>query len=38
MVLERRNHVGGNIYCEEMDGINVHKYGAYIFHASYKDV
>ncbi len=38
LVIERRNHVGGNIYCEEMDGINVHKYGAHIFHTSYKDV
>ena len=38
LVLERRNHVGGNIYCEERDGINVHKYGAHIFHTSYKDV
>ncbi|SDP06655.1 UDP-galactopyranose mutase [Selenomonas ruminantium] len=38
LVIERRDHVGGNIYCEEMDGINVHKYGAHIFHTSYKDV
>ncbi len=38
MLIERRDHVGGNIYCEEMDGINVHKYGAHIFHTSYKDV
>lgn len=38
LVLERRNHVGGNIYCEELDGINIHKYGAHIFHTSYKDV
>ena len=38
LVIERREHVGGNIYCEEMDGINVHKYGAHIFHTSYKDV
>ena len=38
LVLERRNHVGGNIYCEEKDGINIHKYGAHIFHTSYKDV
>ena len=28
LVIERRNHVGGNIYCEEKDGINIHKYGA----------
>lgn len=38
LVIERREHVGGNIYCEEMEGINVHKYGAHIFHTSYKDV
>lgn len=38
LMLEHRNHVGGNIYCEELDGINIHKYGAHIFHTSYKDV
>lgn len=38
LMLERRNHVGGNIYCEKLDGINIHKYGAHIFHTSYKDV
>ena len=38
LMLERRNHVGGNIYCEELDGINIQKYGAHIFHTSYKDV
>ena len=38
LVLERRDHVGGNVYCEEKDGINIHKYGAHIFHTSYKDV
>ena len=38
LMLERRNHIGGNIYCEELDGINIHKYGAHIFHTSYKDV
>ena len=38
LVIERRNHVGGNIYCEEKEGINVHKYGAHIFHTDYKDV
>ena len=38
LMLERRNHVGGNIYCEELDGINIHKYGAHIFHTSYEDV
>ena len=38
LVLERREHAGGNVYCEEKDGINIHKYGAHIFHTSYKDV
>ena len=38
LVIERRNHVGGNIYCEEKEGINIHKYGAHIFHTDYKDV
>ena len=38
LVLERRSHAGGNVYCEEKDGINVHQYGAHIFHTSYKDV
>lgn len=32
LVIERRNHVGGNLYCENIEGINVHKYGAHIFH------
>lgn len=38
LVIERRNHTGGNVYCEERDGINIHKYGAHIFHTSDKDV
>jgi len=38
LVLEKRNHIGGNIYCEEIEGINVHKYGAHIFHTSNKEV
>ena len=38
LVLERRPHTGGNIYCEERDGIRLHKYGAHIFHTSYQDV
>lgn len=38
LILERRNHIGGNVYCEERDGINIHKYGAHIFHTSYEDV
>ena len=38
LVIDRRSHIGGNIYCEEINGINVHKYGAHIFHTSNKDV
>ena len=38
LVIERRNHIGGNVYTEEVDGINVHKYGAHIFHTSIKRV
>ncbi len=38
LVIDKRNHAGGNIYCEEIDGINVHKYGAHIFHTSDKRV
>ncbi|WP_074572298.1 UDP-galactopyranose mutase [Selenomonas ruminantium] len=38
LVLERRSHAGGNVYCEEKEGINIHRYGAHIFHTSYKDV
>lgn len=38
LVIERRNHIGGNIYCENINGINVHKYGAHIFHTSDKEI
>lgn len=38
LVIDRRPHLGGNIYCEKMEGINVHKYGAHIFHTSNKTV
>lgn len=38
LVIEKRPHVGGNVYCETVDGIHVHKYGAHIFHTSNKDV
>jgi UDP-galactopyranose mutase len=38
LVIDRRPHRGGNIYCEEVEGINVHKYGAHIFHTSNKQV
>ena len=30
-VIDKRDHIGGNIYCEDVEGINVHKYGAHIF-------
>lgn len=36
LVIDKRSHVGGNIYCENINGINVHKYGAHIFHTSNK--
>lgn len=36
LVIDKRPHLGGNIYCEEREGINVHKYGAHIFHTSNK--
>ena len=38
LVIEKRNHIAGNIYCEEIEGIQVHKYGAHIFHTSNKEV
>lgn len=38
LVIDRREHIAGNVYTEEVDGINVHKYGAHIFHTSRKDV
>lgn len=38
MVIERRNHIAGNIYTEKINGINVHKYGAHIFHTSNKKI
>lgn len=37
-VIEKRNHVGGNIYCENIEGINVHMYGAHIFHTNEKEI
>ena len=36
LVIDKRQHIGGNVYCEEIEGINVHKYGAHIFHTSNK--
>lgn len=38
LVIDRRKHKGGNIYCENIEGINVHKYGAHIFHTSSRKV
>ena len=38
LVVDKRSHIGGNIYCENIEGINVHKYGAHIFHTSNKEV
>ena len=38
LVIDKRDHLGGNIYCENVEGINVHKYGAHIFHTSNKKV
>ncbi|WP_314242405.1 UDP-galactopyranose mutase [Empedobacter tilapiae] len=38
LVIERRNHIAGNVYTEKVEGINVHKYGAHIFHTSNKVV
>lgn len=38
LVIDRRQHLGGNIYCEKIEGINVHKYGAHIFHTNNKNV
>lgn len=38
LVIEKRGHIAGNIYCEEIQGIQVHKYGAHIFHTSDKNI
>ena len=38
LVIDKRDHIAGNIYCENVDGINVHKYGAHIFHTSNKEI
>lgn len=38
LVIDKRPQLGGNIYCESIEGINVHKYGAHIFHTSNKEV
>lgn len=38
LVIDKRTQLGGNVYCEEVEGIHVHKYGAHIFHTSNKEV
>lgn len=38
LVIDKRQQLGGNVYCEQLEGINVHKYGAHIFHTSNKEV
>lgn len=38
LVIEKRPHLGGNVYCEEIEGIHVHKYGAHIFHTNNKEI
>lgn len=38
LIIDKRIHLGGNIFCEKIEGINVHKYGAHIFHTSNKEV
>lgn len=38
LVIDRRDHIAGNIYCEKIKGINVHKYGAHIFHTNKKEI
>ena len=38
LVIDRRDHIAGNVYTEEIEGINVHKYGAHIFHTSNKEI
>ena len=38
LVMDKRDHIGGNVYTEEIEGINVHKYGAHIFHTDNKEI
>src|ERR1700709_934088 len=38
LVIDKRPHAGGNVYCENIEGINVHKYGAHIFHTNDKPI
>lgn len=38
LVIDKRDHIAGNVYTEDIEGVHVHKYGAHIFHTDYKDV
>ncbi len=38
LVIDKRNHKGGNVYCEQIEDINIHKYGAHIFHTNDKEI
>lgn len=38
LVIDKRSHIGGNVFTEEISGINIHKYGPHIFHTDYEDV
>ena len=38
LVIDKRSHIGGNVYCENIEGINVHKYGPHIFHTKNRKV
>jgi UDP-galactopyranose mutase len=38
LIIDKRNHAGGNVYCKEVEGINVHEYGAHIFHTNDKQI
>lgn len=38
LIIDKRNHTGGNVFCENIEGINVHKYGAHIFHTNDKNI
>lgn len=38
LVIDKRSHLGGNVYCENIEGINVHKYGAHIFHTNNREI
>ena len=38
LIIDKRSHLGGNVYCEDIEGIHVHRYGAHIFHTNNKEV